>query len=129
MSHRFPRAPFSFSLDLVRVLSLLGAFAMLSCASQNIAPPPAHPVIEGKSKSLSRADIRIVLDIVRKDLVTRYGSAYPIYTVRVSDHDHIDVCYGLNDIYTCAVLWRVKGKWTLQPFEKVDVPNPNIPVG
>ena len=113
----------------MRVLSVLGAFAMLSCASHEPPPPPAHPVIEGARESVSRADIRTVLDIVRKDLITHFGSAYPIYSVRVSDHDHIDVCYWPNGIHTCAVLWRVKGKWTLQPFERVVVPNANIPVG
>src|SRR5689334_181259 len=113
----------------MRVLSLLAAFAMLSCASHEPPPPPAHPVIEGARDSVSRADIRTVLDIVRKDLITRFGSTYPIYSVRVSDRDHIDVCYWPNGIHTCAVLWRVKGKWTLQPFERVVVPNANIPVG
>jgi hypothetical protein len=113
----------------MRVLSLLGALAMLSCVSHGPPPPPAHLVIEGDSKSVSHADIRTVLGIVRKDLVTRFGSAYPIYAVRVSDHDHIDVCYWPNGIHTRAVLWRVKGKWTLQPFERVVVPNANIPIG
>jgi hypothetical protein len=113
----------------MRVLLLLGAFAVLSCVSQQAPPPPAHPLIEGNSESVSRADVRTVLDIVRKDLISRFGSVYPIYTVQVSDRDHIDVCYWPNGIHTCAVLWRVKGKWTLQPFERVVVPNANIPVG
>jgi hypothetical protein len=50
----------------MRVLLVLGTFAVLSCASQQSPPPPAHPVIEGNSESVSHADIRIVLDIVRK---------------------------------------------------------------
>jgi hypothetical protein len=113
----------------MRLLSLLGAFAMLPCASYEPPPAPAHPVIEGDWESVSHADIRTVLDIVRKDLMTRFGFTYPIYTVGVSDRDHIDVCYWPNGIHTCAVLWRVKGKWTLQPFERVVVPSANIPLG
>jgi hypothetical protein len=113
----------------MRVLSLVGAFAMLSCASHEPPPPPPHPIIQGNINNVSRADIRTCLAIVRKDIIQRYGSALPIYTVKVADHSHVQVCYWPNGIDTCAMLERVKGKWTLQPYERVVVPSANIPVG
>jgi hypothetical protein len=105
---------------------------LASCAEESRQPlrqppPPSHPIIQGNINTVSRADIRTALAIVRKDIIQRDGFALPIYAVNIADHDHVQVCYWPNGIDTCAMLERIKGKWMLQPYERVVVPGANVP--
>ena len=77
-----------------------------------IPPPPRHPKIEGDVNRVSAADIREVIRLKQQDTLKEFGKALPIYTVRVHDHNHIEVQYWEPD---GVEIWRdarrVKGKW------------------
>jgi hypothetical protein len=85
-------------------------------------------MIEGAVHSVSSADIRTVLEIVRRDMPRSEGAVLPIYTVRVVDRNHVEVCYWPGSIETCAVVDRIKGKWTLQPVQRIMIKGLNIPI-
>lgn len=77
-----------------------------------IPPAPSHPKIEGNAGTVSSADIREVIRLKQQDLIREYGKVRPIYTVRVHDHNHIEVQYYTPDGVS---IWRdarrVTGKW------------------
>jgi hypothetical protein len=98
------------------------ALLLAGCAEHpqtQLPRPPAHPIIEGNIKSVSSADIRFVLQLMREDMIRYRGSKFPVYTVRVLDRDHIEICYWPEGEETWASAERVKGKWKLSDKEKV----------
>jgi hypothetical protein len=77
-----------------------------------IPPPPTHPKIEGRVKSVSSADICEVIRLKQQDMVKEYGRILPIYTVRVYSKNHIEVQFwGADGIEYWRDARRVKGKW------------------
>jgi hypothetical protein len=77
-----------------------------------IPPSPSHPKIEGNADSVSTADIREVIRLKQQDLVREYGKVRPIYTVRVHNHNHIEVQYYTPDgVSVWRDARRVKGRW------------------
>jgi hypothetical protein len=104
------------------------AFALVACAQQpHQPPPPTQPSIQGKVNSVSAADIRLVLQLKRKDMIGNQGSKLPIYVVRVVDQNHIQLQYWSGAAETWAFAERVKGKWKLAEFERVIVKASEIP--
>ena len=104
---------------------------LAACAEQlqqpPTKPPPAQPSIQGKVNSVSPAEIGLVLQLKRKDMIASQGSALPIYVVRVVDHNHIQLQYWSGGTETWAFAERVKGKWKLAEFERVIVKASEIP--
>jgi hypothetical protein len=111
------------------------AIALAGCAEQQQAPlpppPPRHPTIEGSAKSVSSSDIHVVLNLARKQLIKWYGSALPVYSVRVVNRNEIEIHYWPRDTETLAFADRVNGKWKIRDveIERVIIKNTNIPVG
>jgi hypothetical protein len=90
-------------------------------------PPPARPSIEGNVKSVSSVDIRFVLELKRRDMIQSDRHASPIYSVRVVDHNHMQIHYWSGSVECWAYAERVKGKWKLSGVERVIVSGSNIP--
>ena len=112
----------------MRVLRLLGAFAMLSCANQEPPPPPKHPTIEGDWPSVSQSEILHVIEVVEKESISLYGSRLPPYSVRVTDRNHMEVCFRPpHMIEACHPVERVKGQW--KTTERIIVTGQNVPTG
>ncbi len=110
------------------IFTMMCAILFAACAQdRKPPPPPAQPSIEGNAKSVSAADIRVVLELKRKDMIMSHGSASPIYTVRVIDHNHIEIGYWLGGTETWAIAERVKGKWKLADYERIMVRAADIP--
>jgi len=98
-----------FPASCIAVASFLS-----SCVSHEIPPPPAHPVIEGHSASVSHTDIRSAIAIVRHHFAEMGRPDFPIYRVKIMDRSHIEVYFhppGLKE--EGAVVERVRGKWHL----------------
>jgi hypothetical protein len=113
----------------------VAAIALAGCAGQQSALatplPPSHPRIEGNAKDVSSSDVRIVLDLTRKQLIKWYRSALPIYSVRVVNRNEMEIHYWPRDAEMLAFADRVNGKWKIRDveIERVIIKNANIPVG
>ena len=106
------------------------AILTLSSCAQEQPPAPAHPALEGDWESVSHADVRVAMNIIRKDLIKTQGSALPIYRVRVVDRNHIQVCYWpRRDIEACAQVERVNGTWRRSQFERAIITGRSVPTG
>ena len=118
---------------------VIGALALASCApeeeSQQRQPlqplPPRHPALEGNIKSASSAEIRQILDLVRKHINKTYGSALPIYRVYVLNSSHVNVSYWAKGLQNVAYVERVNGKWKVTDtlIERAIITGRNIPTG
>jgi hypothetical protein len=94
---------------------------------QQPPPPPARPSIEGSVKSVSSADIRLVLELKGREMIQSDRRMWPIYSVRVVDHNHIQIHYWSSSVECWAYAERIKGKWALSNTERVIVRGSNIP--
>ena len=107
--------------------------ALAACAEQqppSPPPPPREPSIEGNTKSVSAADIRAILSLMRKHLIQSYGSALPVYSIRVVDRNHAEVHYWPDRNETIAFTERINGKWRLaNEIERIIITNANLPLG
>jgi hypothetical protein len=121
----------TLAMHSLSILALaIGSLTLAGCAETKPPeppPPPRHPAIEGNFKSVSSADIRRVLDLMRESMIKEYGSALPIYRVEVTDHNHIIIHYWADDTETSEYAERVKGKWKLGDIKRVIVTGSNIP--
>jgi hypothetical protein len=95
--------------------------ALLSCApqqgihvesSQHVQPPaPLQPKIEGNLRSVSSADLRLALNVMRMHMAKEYGSSLSIYGVYVVDRDRMTMHYWANGVETYGYVDRINGKW------------------
>jgi len=77
-----------------------------------IPPAPRHPKLEGHINSVSAADIREVIRLKQQEMVKEFGTALPIYTVRVHSKNHIEVQFwDPEGVEVWRDARRVKGKW------------------
>jgi hypothetical protein len=107
---------------------LFAALASLpACTEPESSRTAAPATIEGNIHSVSSADIRAVLDLVREHIKhISYPRPGPIHRVIVIDHNHIEVCYYVGG-ETCDEFARVKGHWIIPEVERKIVRGVNIP--
>jgi hypothetical protein len=114
------------------VLSLLCTTCAI--AQQTPAAPtagPRRPRIDGDTRSVAAADIRIVLALMPAHARERGGKPVPIGRIHVIDHDTMTVHYWIpgSNIFTYAR--RIKGHWRIDyaDTERVIVKGPYLPSG
>ena len=119
-----------------QILIVCAALAVTACAQEQqqtarTPPPPKSPWIEGEFKTVSSADIRAVVALMRQHIRKEYGMSLPIYRVHVIDRDNVSFQYWQHDTETWAYARRVKGRWQFDDAEaeRVIVPGSNIPTG
>jgi hypothetical protein len=110
------------------LFTYIGALVLSSCASHEVPPAPAHPVIEGNWESVSHTDIQAAIALVQSEFAQYSRPRFPIYRVKVTDRNHIDVCYRPPGIIEeCQPVERIKGQW--KTTQRVIVTGQNIPTG
>jgi hypothetical protein len=100
------------------------ALLLLGCAAEVPSLPPAEPIVDGQTHSVSRSDIRTVIALAKKRLAQTGRGSQPIYHVHVDRSDMISVSHGRlptpNDKTEEFLIFdRVKGKWQLRHIEIV----------
>jgi len=97
---------------------------LLSCAAEVPPPPPAEPIVDGQTRSVSRNDIRTVIALAKKRLAETGRASQPIYHVHVERSNMITVSHGRlptphDKTEESLIFDRVEGKWQLRDVEIV----------
>ena len=100
---------------------LATAVLLVSCATE----PPPPPVIQGRVRSVSSADIRVVLQRARYYFGNTYRRPTPICRVVVVDHNRIHV-YFCPDDPTGVEFQRVHGSWTVPETQRKAATGVNV---
>ena len=94
------------------LLFLLAALVLAGCAE---SPPQASlpPRIEGRVKTVSRADIREAIAVAERDMMKRHHRLPSIETVYVANHDLIKVSFRGPHFISLVPVERVHGVWLI----------------
>jgi|SRR4030095_627454 hypothetical protein len=97
-------------------------FTFVICGCLGACAQPSIPegdvfTLYGDRHLLSDNDLEAALNVVREDMIYRYGAQVPITRVRLIDRNHIKAGYWHGtSIY--AEIERVAGHWTLTRYKK-----------
>ena len=110
---------------------LLAACGQQQTPVAKTPPPPSSPRIEGKLNTVSSADIRAAIAVIRAHIRKEYGISLAIYKVYVIDHNNMSFQYWQHDTETYNYVKRARGRWQMddQEAERMVVPGVNIPTG
>jgi hypothetical protein len=117
-------------MNPLRKLLAVSIVILTACAYQPTKPPPppAHPVMEGNVNSVHSSDVRRVIELAKREIINTNGLPLPIYSVRVNDHNHIDIHYWTRDGFPITLsAQRVRAQWKLVPTERIITTGVNIP--
>ena len=79
-------------------------------------PPFPEPRIEGRAKSVSRDDIRILTALAQRDMRHSIGWAVPVERIEVHDRNHVAVVYSYGGSTYWLPMKRINGVWVPPPL-------------
>lgn len=90
-----------------RLFALLVVLQLTACAMKPFPPP----TIEGRAKSLSQNDLRVLTALAEREMRYDIGWAVPIERIQVHDYDHVSVVYSYGRYTHSLPMKRIDGVW------------------